>query len=307
MKAKTKTKKRSVAVKRKIPTALQIHQVSRDPSNAVVQGETNLIRQAIVAGAPIDTIERLVALYEREEAKKAFKAFHSDMGKLQASLETIGKNKKGFEGYQYANLDRIVESIRKPVAEHGFTYRYEFKDVPVEFEIDDSIIIKIVDACRKYTEPGSKLKADSFELMISKLLSVRQVEVTCIVTHRDGHSERTTMTGPEDHSGFKNLIQSRGSSMTYLERYTLIGAFGLTTVDTDTDGAQPKKKSANEQFVEATVVHSQPTTAMNDAQFAQFIERLKAGEPGIMEQTRKHFVIKPEQEKKINDALNSKM
>jgi hypothetical protein len=62
------------------------------------------------------------------------------------------------------------------------------------------------------------------------------ISVTCIVSHRQGHQEKTTMTASPDTSGAKNAIQARGSAVTYLQRYSLIGALGLTTADEDMDG-----------------------------------------------------------------------
>jgi len=62
------------------------------------------------------------------------------------------------------------------------------------------------------------------------------ISVTCIVTHVDGHSESTSMQGQPDESGSKNAIQSRGSTVSYLQRYTLIGALGILTADKDVDG-----------------------------------------------------------------------
>ena len=61
------------------------------------------------------------------------------------------------------------------------------------------------------------------------------IQITCIVSHVDGHTERNTMTGAADTSGSKNSIQSIGSTVSYLQRYTLIGALGLTTADEDID------------------------------------------------------------------------
>ena len=46
------------------------------------------------------------------------------------------------------------------------------------------------------------------------------------------------MSAPADSSGSKNPVQQIGSTMTYLQRYTLIGALGLTTADKDDDGRQ---------------------------------------------------------------------
>jgi hypothetical protein len=66
------------------------------------------------------------------------------------------------------------------------------------------------------------------------------IEVSCILTHEAGHSERTTMGGPPDSVGpkgsvTKNHIQALASTRTYLERYTLLGAVGLESAN-DTDG-----------------------------------------------------------------------
>jgi len=63
-----------------------------------------------------------------------------------------------------------------------------------------------------------------------------EMTVKCIVTHEDGHSESTSMTAPMDASGSKNAIQAIGSSNSYLQRYTLIGALGIVTADHDDDG-----------------------------------------------------------------------
>lgn len=76
----------------------------------------------------------------------------------------------------------------------------------------------------------------------------RAMKVTCIITHRDGHSERTPMTANADDSGKKNSVQARASTVTYLQRYTLIAALGLTTADEDIDGRLPDTTDVPEQF-----------------------------------------------------------
>lgn len=65
-----------------------------------------------------------------------------------------------------------------------------------------------------------------------------QIVVTCILTHKMGHSESTTLEGAPDDSGKKNRIQQVASTVTYLQRYTLLAATGLATKDVeDDDGA----------------------------------------------------------------------
>lgn len=60
-----------------------------------------------------------------------------------------------------------------------------------------------------------------------------KINVTCVLSHKAGHSEETTLSGPADTSGSKNAIQSIGSTLTYLQRYTLVQALGLAVSDDD--------------------------------------------------------------------------
>lgn len=172
---------------------------------AVVEAGTpaSFIADAIKQGLPIETMERLFALYERREADGARKAFYGALSAFQAAVPPLAKDAvvdftspKGRTYYKHASLPAIAEAIRKPLETHGLCYR---------FTAD--------------TEDG-------------------KVRVTCIVTHVAGHSEETSMTAPADTSGSKNAIQALGSGMTYLRRYTLVAALGLTTADEDTDGRQ---------------------------------------------------------------------
>lgn len=66
------------------------------------------------------------------------------------------------------------------------------------------------------------------------------ITVDCVVTHRDGHSESVTMSGPADESGGKNKIQAIASTKSYLERYTFLAATGMATGgEIDNDGRNP--------------------------------------------------------------------
>jgi ERF superfamily. len=66
-----------------------------------------------------------------------------------------------------------------------------------------------------------------------------RITVTCVLSHRDGHSEETTLSGPPDATGNKNAIQAIGSTITYLQRYTLIQSLGIAVTDDD-DGTKAK-------------------------------------------------------------------
>jgi hypothetical protein len=60
-----------------------------------------------------------------------------------------------------------------------------------------------------------------------------RISVTCILSHQDGHSEETTLSGPADASGSKNAIQAIGSTLTYLQRYSLVQMLGLAASNDD--------------------------------------------------------------------------
>ena len=62
------------------------------------------------------------------------------------------------------------------------------------------------------------------------------ISVTCVLQHVGGHSEEVTLQASPDQSGGKNSIQAVGSTVTYLQRYTLLAATGLAAEDQDDDG-----------------------------------------------------------------------
>jgi hypothetical protein len=73
------------------------------------------------------------------------------------------------------------------------------------------------------------------------------LKVNCHVSHRDGHTETTSMSAGKDATGAKNDIQQKGSTQTYLQRYTLIGALGLSTADEDNDGETSGREDMSEE------------------------------------------------------------
>lgn len=68
------------------------------------------------------------------------------------------------------------------------------------------------------------------------------MEVTCTLRHEDGHSESVSMGGAPDTGPGRNAIQARGSSKTYLERYTATAILGLAPEDDDDGNGGPKSK-----------------------------------------------------------------
>lgn len=175
----------------------------------------DLISQAIDKGLTVEALEKLVALQERWEANQARKKFFSALADFQNKCPELRKNK----AVDYGNGKA--------------SYHYApLSDI-------DRQIKKFMDECGlskrwEIQDDGDKIK------------------VTCLITHNDGHTERTTMSGNPDTTGSKNPIQARGSAIEYMKRYTLIGALGITTADNDIDGRIPDQDidKLHKQFIE---------------------------------------------------------
>jgi hypothetical protein len=71
--------------------------------------------------------------------------------------------------------------------------------------------------------------------------------VTCIISHRDGYFEETTLSAGRDESGSKNSIQAVGSTLTYLQRMTLKAALGLAAAEDD-DGRSSEQDAEPEAY-----------------------------------------------------------
>lgn len=82
-----------------------------------------------------------------------------------------------------------------------------------------------------------------------------RITVTCIITHADGHKESTTLAASPDDSGGKNNIQAVASTVTYLQRYTLLAATGMATADQEDDdgrGASHGDRSSSDEAANAS-------------------------------------------------------
>jgi hypothetical protein len=162
-----------------------------------------MLSQAVGNGANVETLDKLMAMQERWEAHQARKAFDAALAAAKAEIPVINKNKL----VDYASTDGKSRT----------TYQHE----------DLGEIARTVD-------PILAKHGLSYRYQTTSEIN-QPISVTCIVSHRDGHSEKNTLTGPRDDSGKKNLIQQMGSTITYLQRYTLKAALGLAAA-ADDDG-----------------------------------------------------------------------
>jgi hypothetical protein len=163
---------------------------------------TMMLAMAVERGASLDYIEKLMALQERWEANEARKAFTDGMALLKAEPLEIFKTKA--VGYATKEGDFV-----------GYKHA----------QLSDVVGVVVPAMARHGFSHRWDVKQES-----------ARVVVTCTVTHRLGHFESVTMDAAPDDSGKKNKIQQIASSVTYLQRYTLLAIVGLATKDEDDDG-----------------------------------------------------------------------
>lgn len=99
-----------------------------------------------------------------------------------------------------------------------------------------------------------------------------KITVTCTISHELGHSESTSLTADADTSGSKNPIQAIGSTVSYLERYTILALTGLATHEQDTDGvtSEPQEAINDQMFADLTSLISE--VKANEGQFCKFLK-----------------------------------
>lgn len=180
------------------------------PAVPAALNPAQLVALAVQQGTNIDQLERLMALQERWEANEARKAFVSALAAFKANPPTLEKN--------------------KAVAFGNTRYSHATLD-----HVTDTIAAAL-------TKHGLSHRWEVEQ-------SDGKIRVSCVLQHILGHSERVTMEAGADTSGQKNSIQAIGSTVTYLERYTLLAATGLAAKDQDNDGAGAPSKGMDENAI----------------------------------------------------------
>lgn len=185
-------------------TAVEIVAPEAEPSPpATAVTPMQMLQIAIERGADLDMLERLMALQERWEAGEARKEFVSALAAFKANPPTVIKNKH---------------------------VGYESRGQGGKTEYDHATLDQVVGVI------APALSREGLSHRWQTEQREARIVVTCILTHRRGHSESVTLEAGADTSGSKNQIQAIGSTVTYLQRYTLLAITGLAATDQDNDG-----------------------------------------------------------------------
>lgn len=164
-----------------------------------------MVSQAVASGASIEMVSKLIDLQERMEKTQGRKAFDIAVSEAKGKIPPIIKDKQvGFESKRTGDTTSYAHETMGAIA-------------------------KVVDPILNEYGLSYRYRAAQHD--------GGRISVTCVLSHRDGYSEETTLTAGADDSGKKNSIQAIGSTTTYLQRYTLKLALGLATQERDDDGA----------------------------------------------------------------------
>lgn len=212
----------------------------------------NLMQMAIQQGSSIEHLEKLMNLQERWEKNQARKAFYDAKAKFQQNKPIIKKSEK----VSFGNT------------------KYNFAPLS---EIQKAIDPILADLGLSYHYKQEDLQG--------------KIKITCVLSHELGHSEETSLDAPADTSGNKNAIQSIGSTVSYLKRYTLSNATGLSTED-DNDGTTTlsvQEAQILKQKIELIDLYFEKKDKLKDDQIKRLEEIIKKNETASYLKSIKHL------------------
>jgi len=201
---------------------------------------------AINSGATLEQFEKMMELQQRWEANEARKAFVQAMADFKAEPLEIFKRKQ----VGYTTKDGDFVGYKHAELSH-------IADV-------------VVPAMARH---GLSHRWDLQQ-------TGGRIVVICTITHRLGHAESVSMDGSPDASGKKNSIQQVASTITYLQRYTLLAATGLATKDESDDDGRGGADDASTDGPVTQATSAQPTTypqAQFDSNLPKWREVIAAG------------------------------
>lgn len=161
----------------------------------------HMLQMAVSQNADLDKLEKLMALQERWEANEARKAFTKALSDFKAKGVVIGKDK-----------------------------HVSFNTSKGKTEYNHATLGNVCDII------GKALSEFGLSYRWSTEQNEGKIKVTCVLMHVLGHSESVSLQSGADESGGKNSIQAIGSTVSYLQRYTLLAITGTATQEQDDDG-----------------------------------------------------------------------
>ena len=197
---------------------MSVHDLTAATPNALqtTDGEPDrLLMLALQNQVPVETIERLVGLVERAQAKRAERAYFAAIAQFQNECPQIPKSSTakiatrtgGGYAYHYAELDEIAGTIRPHLHANGLSYTW-----------DSSV-----------SENGAMLTC------------------VCTVRHAEGHSVSASFAVPTATSSAMSEQQRYAAALTFAQRKSLVQALGLVTTEATPEAPQEMERITEEQ------------------------------------------------------------
>jgi hypothetical protein len=179
-------------------TATTELQVSHEPT------PMDLISMAISKDMDIEKLEKLMGLQERWKAQVALQEFNLAFSKFQSIVPDMSKNR---------NVSYASKNSNKPV-------NYNYQDLG---DIGKNIKGALSECGLSYNWETEEIGDD--------------ISVFAVLKHSGGHEVKgKPLKAKADASGGKEGLHAKGSTITFLKRYTLTAILGLTTSEPDDDG-----------------------------------------------------------------------
>ena len=74
-----------------------------------------------------DRVERFFAMHQQAMARQARNDYLAAFAKLQASLPAVARKGTGHNAKKYARFEDVIDAIRAPLAQHGFSLSFRTK------------------------------------------------------------------------------------------------------------------------------------------------------------------------------------
>jgi hypothetical protein len=211
---------------------------------------TVIERLASNPNVDIDKLKQLLEMQERWELNR-------DKSSLRHAMAEFKKNPPSIIKQRVANVK----------SDKG-NFSYSYADL-------ENITSAIQDGLAEYGVTHSWIVKDSGGT----------ISVACVLKYGLYEEVGDPLTAAPDNSGTKNAIQAKGSTLSYLEKYTLMASTGMAAGMPDTDGNTGPKMDKEAFEAHLTLIREAGTVDALKTFFQQAIKEARINKDSTSEKT----------------------
>ena len=209
-----------------------------------VSSPMEIMAEAVQRGMGKDQLEVLERMFELDlkvKAQQAKEAYLTSFAdfKLEAPDVIMDKINKQTGNSKYSSTGNFLKTVNPALAEHGLTARFKIDDI---------------------TNPTL-------------------ITVTCVLSHKLGHSQESSMSSEPDNLGpkgtpNKTMIHGRMSTLTQLMRATYSAVTGMYAIDKkyDDDGNMAGKKEKINDIQYSNIIDLLAAINRTEAAFCKYMK-----------------------------------